>query len=905
MKSEITPLSHKDREANPNVIFQMGTTLPEDISLCRATFETLKSHGFPIIIDYKSGKRKGPVEITIRTNNPERKEQAFLSTLFEGLQAATHNQLQDDGLLNEPQNEFETIALERTEQIMNGFVVSVGEEGLQVFKEYYSGLRWSTDQERLRRLLFESGTDYDESLLEANMSRSTLITVAHELGFEYDRYGKWYDADPPHILKSNQDIDYRRLRDPEFAETREGQILKRAYAHALGQEFAQQYGRSDRIITPDGNELSRAAIPLSRQPIIEALICDEISIDKPRQKYDFGPSELFDFIAHSDSERAHRSLVTLLTTRLSPQNQQGMFYEGQDEFDHKAQIIWSLLRAYRDYGSDEAKRDILRNDLKHVLEAYTGDGSITITTKAAKNKDSGDREGRIIRKISADMLTMLIVSPDIDLADQAAIIILQATESKKALAVESDPTLLAQSELFLICLDAIDLVSENTNPAILGKTATSVFESDEIGNIIQRFVEMKQRSEVLRNQPNVLKALLNWRKHDFALDEKEKTEKEEARTGFDKEMYPANEILRQLRHEKNQFLLDLVRDAVNGSDLSVPVIAVFDGLIKRVEFSNYDMTTIPEEYYQLMEIARLPNITSGQKNTIVWHIAEQFKYLHDNSEGLLLPVILDIYELILGPLDNVRMPDNNTSIGLAAATSIVRENRSMFKSATPEQLQTLALYSQEIQRLVKMVMGNEFLTAGNHEKSLLEIDINDLKEPSDPRLWNKEMLYQLQYVARELKAVAEYYEGYLHIQAVKVDPSIYYPWILQQLTPFWQGMQLEVGPGNRPSHDISSLFRMMEHYIKNEFILAEEYPKDFDCIGAGHIDGFLLELYSRVVANHDINYNTTVWQKGQTFIHYAVAYMPPKLLDQVISNHRGTSFAKWLKAEHERWNKDQ
>lgn len=617
-----------------------------------------------------------------------------------------------------------------------------------------------------------------------------------------------------------------------------------------------------------------------------------------------GPSQLFDLITHSDSEKAHEALVTLITSRLAPQDRPGLAFDGQDEFDHKSQIVLTLLGAYNEYKNDEDKSSLLKRDLEKILDAFTGDGSVAYSARENDQEYFKKSEARDIKEIASGMLTVLLASPDPELSGQAAGVIIFAMENKKALALETDPTLHSQSELMLVCLDALNYISENSNPSVLGQTAALVFESDEIGRTIQRFAEMKQQSAIIRNRPNVLKALLNWRKHNFTIDEKEKRENEKAKAIYEKEVYPSTDILRRLRKEKNQFLLGFVREAIIGNELTIPVLNAFGELVKRVEFSNYDMISIPDEYYQLMDIARLPGLTSDQKNKIVWHIAEQFKYLHDNSEGLLLPVVLDIYELILGPLDNVRMPDANTSHGLAAATHLVYENRSMFKAATPEQLKTLATYCKEIERLAKMVLRNEFLTEGNQEKSILEVDVNDLKEQIDPRKWNKETLYQIQSVARELNAIAQYYEEYLHIQAVKVDPSIYYPWMLQQLIPFWQKMNWEVGPGNRPSRDILSLFQMMEDYIKNRFVLEKELPKNFDCVEAGHLDGFLLELYNRVITNHDINYNGTVWREGHNYILAAVSNMPPVLLNQIINKHRGTPFAKWLKSEHERWNKE-
>jgi hypothetical protein len=136
---------------------------------------------------------------------------------------------------------------------------------------------------------------------------------------------------------------------------------------------------------------------------------------------------------------------------------------------------------------------------------------------------------------------------------------------------------------------------------------------------------------------------------------------------------------------------------------------------------------------------------------------------------------------------------------------------------------------------------------------------------------------------------------------------VYYPWLLEKLTPFWQKMQWEVGPGNRPSRDISELYRVLEEHIQGRLVLRnpDEYPDNFDVLEEGHIDSLLKEGYERMVVPNDIKYNKTVWQNGLTFMHYAVAYMPESVVQQIKTKYPNSKFAEYIEKERERWNKEE
>ncbi len=242
------------------------------------------------------------------------------------------------------------------------------------------------------------------------------------------------------------------------------------------------------------------------------------------------------------------------------------------------------------------------------------------------------------------------------------------------------------------------------------------------------------------------------------------------------------------------------------------------------------------------------------------------------------------------------MPNRDTSVALGSAANLARKHgREMFKSASEEDLRLLASYMEGIKQRARMVTNGELLPQQTG-RSFNKAEIQE---------WQRERLQDLKFSMQQLAAVGEYYNEFLQIEAVKVRPDVYYPWLLEQLAPFWKKMQWEVGPGNHPSGQIIRLYRTLEDHIRNKLILADDYPEDFDVLGAGNLDGLLLEMYNQVVLNHDIKYNGTVWTEGMTFIHMAVAYMPEAVVRQIENKHKNTAFAKFIRDEHGRWNKEK
>src|SRR3990167_10857819 len=85
------------------------------------------------------------------------------------------------------------------------------------------------------------------------------------------------------------------------------------------------------------------------------------------------------------------------------------------------------------------------------------------------------------------------------------------------------------------------------------------------------------------------------------------------------------------------------------------------------------MRKLPIEYQALIDLANNPGLTERQRNDILWQMQNQFEYTGSETAQLLVPVILDMYQIALGPADSVRLPTGATDHGLAAATYIVRK----------------------------------------------------------------------------------------------------------------------------------------------------------------------------------------------------------------------------------------
>src|SRR3989344_3786075 len=443
-------------------------------------------------------------------------------------------------------------------------------------------------------------------------------------------------------------------------------------------------------------------------------------------------------------------------------------------------------------------------------------------------------------------------------------------------------------DLMIVLIDALDLISEHSDFNLFERLAERVFGSTEIGLMFAEFVRAKIAAVQIRNKPLTILAWEETRRYGFTLLSDQATpEQKQARLDYESQLKPARQLEKQIVEKLNQLILSLLGDNLSYGS--------FRELLNRIRIDTYQQEELPLEYPQLILLAA--QVTGDNKNSVLWFLTEKFKNVYGEYQHTLTPVVMDMMKIALGDVDSVPLPDDKTSHGLSAVASLIREKgHGIFKNATQEQLTTLGRYANAILDHAANISTMALISDGQE----ISTDIEGLSE------WQVGMLTNLKHVLRDLRVIAEYYHRYLKIEAVKVEPSIYFPWMLEQFAEFWFAMQREVDPRNEPREDILRLFKALSAHVKHWKGIKSidgNLPEDFDCIESGHLDTFLNECYIGMVISHDIKYNSTVWQKGLPFLSYVISLMPPTLLAEMVKKRKGSSFARYLQETYDYLNK--
>lgn len=900
----IIPLSAEQRANYKTIIYQHESALSSDKVLVAATTTAMQEAGFKIIVDVDSNKPQSDHVAVIRSATEERMAKSAESALFLGVAEATRKKLLKNQHAETPG--YQETALKIAREMVQSVVSKP--QLLDSFAKYYGSLRWSSDQEQFTRELFIHGTDFNPSFIEENVRGRDLELLMHtlEINTSYQQTREWKFIPTEKILEKHPEIDYKRLQNESFRQSNEGQSLLQAYTHLQGEILARRYKSSETVITPSGKVLAEPIIPLSKHPVIEALIIDEMSLDKPKPKYSFGPSELTNIILDSDSQLAHQALVDSIITRL-PIDQRRVF-DGPDEFQFKHGQVIKLIREYRSAKNPERK-SLLKESLLKVAEAYTGNGTIATSVREEYQQRlaQGDKETYArseinqVNNILTDILTAAFAAPDPEVTGLAQNIVLEFLPDRKGMVtVNNDPLTLNKEQLGLALIDSLEHINKDSIPQLFKTLGTHIFNNEAVGTQLKEFAQTKIRINTEMNNPDVLRAFNERKEHSlFSFGNEKSDEYIAAEQRYENLTLTANELSESLKRSKLDFLLSKAEELVDiqrHRKLTDSENIMFTGLINRTKLGNYQMRTLPSEYYRMMEMAKSGNLTERQQSTITWQVYESFKYLDEEAAHLMVSVVLDIYEAALGPAHNVGFPNNGTSHTLSAASHIVGEHgKKIFETANQKDLQTLVNYANQIREYAEIISNQQSLP-----DNIFTTD--EQKETTRNDEWREDALHNLTSIARELQIIDKYYGEFLLIEAVKVQPSEYYPWLLSKLTPFWQKMQWEVGPGNRPSKKIMELYQTIENYVENHFIIQEKYPENFDVTKDGNLDTFLNEMYQQMIVPNDIKYNGTVWKEGLTFMHYAVAFMPEIVMKQIQEKYPNSNFSKYIKDERDRWN---
>jgi hypothetical protein len=888
------PDSQKDRDISKNTIYRYENPDDKYREIIFATVSAMQEAGYPISIDNDNTPTETDSIISVNSLSNNKRDLVAESALILGVAEATRRA----ELTNENDNSESTV-----KRILN--TVIQDPEFNKQFNEYYSGLRWGTDQERFTRALFVHGTEYSREFLDENLTSADIQEYVYLLEPEfyvpYDERKKWRSLTTSQLLAQYPQWDYRKLDDEEFRHTQEGQTLQMNYVHIQGEILSKMHKNSSLNINSKKEIVPLPLIPLSKHPVVEAIIINEVSTDVPKEKYFLGPKAVSEIIIQSDSIPAHNALVKNITTRL-PRESKPFFFDGPNEFEFKRGRVLDILYQYKRTKNYEL-RDILKNDILEILEQYSEHGNITssllndylLNTSEGSSSSIYRNEIQQANDILLDILTFSFVSPDIEITTKALEVVEDILNQNDIVSNDiENPLSIGRERLALSLIDSLEFVDVNTNPHAVESFANLIFKDQEIACKLRRFVDTKLRIVSERESPEVLKAFdERGRLHYFSSLIDESDEYIIADKKYSELTDPINKLEQSLRTELNFFLFEQAEKLIyiqNKRVLTEEQNKLFSGLINRIEFGDYKMRSLPTEYYSLVELSKRDNLNQNQVSVIAWRLYENLKYINQDSTRLLVPVVLDMYEMAFGPLDKIDTPTNYTSRILSAVSYLIRENsREIFKSADLDSLNKLATYSQKINEYALEISRNHFLPDTIQRHSV------------EAENWRNETLRNLEHIVGTLRGIDSLYQDYLLIEAVKVKPNIYYPWVINKLKPLWNKMQWEVAEGNTPSNDIKRLYETIETYIRSKLVIQKEYPEDFDVITQGNLASFLYQMYYQMVVPHDIKYNTTVWQEGLGFMHHAVAYMPEEIMNRIKIMFPNSDFANYIENERSRW----
>lgn len=587
----ITSLSPYDRERYGTIVYALDTPSRSYLASALAAMNALKSHEadqVPDLMEDADGRKT----LVIRSGTTDKKDQQKEAALFAGLASAIRHSLE----LSVPPADRDTkervvpVAMAKGKELLDDFYSD--NKVSEAVLDYYSGLRWGTDQDRLVRALIERGADYAEKLLDACLnphflSRHLMLHVDHT------EYREILEMKLDALFGRFPKIDYRQLRSEEFAASQAGKRLKSFYAGVCGEILYAQYQRAEMVIDADGNLIPKTLIPLSRYPVVEALMCEEIVANDPRSYSWVGPKKPIGIILDSDSVRAHAVLVDFLISPLSARKC-NLYTEEGNEFIDRSPIVMDLCLTYRNAMRSSEGRQLLKNDLISILNAYT-DSQFSAHLEPEDGRVSKGKD--CVRSI----LEYGIISPDPELsqccADKVLSFLTSAGEHVGAFALE-------RSDIQRLLIDSLTHMGPDTDADLIGKLAHAAFQSQKAGELFQNLVQLHQKADTIFFSPIVLQVLNRRREAHFsAMIDGDNPEKDNADREYDRITLDAKALIHELDEKKNAFLISLVRNIIHDQQDAVMRL---EDVLHRLRFAHYFADYVPESYFELIRLAEDP-----------------------------------------------------------------------------------------------------------------------------------------------------------------------------------------------------------------------------------------------------------------------------------------------------------
>ncbi len=258
------------------------------------------------------------------------------------------------------------------------------------------------------------------------------------------------------------------------------------------------------------------------------------------------------------------------------------------------------------------------------------------------------------------------------------------------------------------------------------------------------------------------------------------------------------------------------------------------------------------------------------------------------SAYLLIPILKDIYRVVLGEPDVLTTPSSELARSMHSAVSVVRNNGyAMFKSLSEADLNLFEQYRIAVAKRIEQMATNAVLPE-------ITGDTDDAREQI------QDTMMALGTISKCLEVIQKAYEEYQHFEEVKIQPNTYYPWALQSILPFFRELRWEIGSGNFHTSKQQKIHDIIQTFLTDKKLDDDAYVEEFDCIADGNIDGFLKQLHELVIQDADLQRSSNaVWQKGVGYCRQTVSAMPETLVQQILEKHKDTAFAEYIRAIRE------
>jgi hypothetical protein len=877
LERPVVALTDQQRQAFPHIIYRQETEHPEDAVTLRAAADAITAAGIPVELDIDWNEEAGTEQTVVRTATEERREHSAESALFHGTSSALSRMFGDV-----PADQAAQAARTAAEAMVSQ--ITEDERLFESFKGFYGGSLWTANKERFTNDIFVATATFDAELLDETLTGGHVRQLMFKLDDPdtFSRGRDLYDKEPHEIFAELPTLDYHQLEDEAFRQSLAGQALEKAYAELIGEQAAWRQKQYRWVIDAEGELIPAPMIPLAKVPVVESLMIDQVSQTKPRGDYVMtGPQDVTDLVLDSDSEAAIQAFTDGILRRLQPEDRN--IHDGPDEFQQKANNVHSMLRIFSDSETPPERRASLQGHLLTILEAFTGDGAIAQEIRSeyeASERSSWMREPADIRRIIGDTLKLTLTTPEAEIFLGRCM-----PDFEKSLVLgEKDPLTLSHNEHVDILLDAIRAVDGETLPHVFELMGVKVFGDREFASRLRHIVELRVAASQALNVPEVRLAHEHMRSFSLVFDdEKKNPDYLAAEHAVEDARAPGDALFVQAADELNQLFLDQLTQLADAGAFLGPnkeaAETLFDKFLRHMNLGDsLYLQKLPTIYYDLLALVERDDVSDSCRSSVMWKYAEAMQYRSGDAAAnrMLLTVVLDTYRLMLGTPDNMRLPSDHTSRGLAAANHAASRGGA-FKAATETELALLVDYKLAFGELVDRIIASD--------RALGDGTIST-ESPEDSAQLDDRMLLNLERIASAILTLESHYEQYLYIEDVKRDPKEYYMWLLNRVQPFWAGMQGEVKAGigysssRQPDPTATEIHGMLKHHITSNLILdPAKMGEDFDVFKDGGLDSFLLDC-QRLLSPYAAGNIPTVWREGKGFLLSMITHMPEELLER-------------------------